>query len=80
MYSTPFITNVQLRLSTPQILSQMYILDNRLHIFYHTCAAYIIYSIDLITNVQLRLSTPQILSHAYSLDYRLNRFYHTCTA
>jgi hypothetical protein len=55
-----FITNAQLRLSTEEILSQMLSLDYRLHKFYHTCTAWIIYSTDFITKVQLRLSTPQI--------------------
>ena len=88
------ITNAQLGLSTPQILSHVYSLDYRLHRFDHKCTAYIIYSTDVITNVklglstqdiyitnaQLRLFTQEILSQMYSLDYLLDRFYHKCTA
>ena len=93
IYSTDFITNAQLGLSNPHILSHVYSLDYRppqivshmdsldyrLHKFHHTCTAWIIYSTDVITNVQLIVSTPQILSHVYSLNYRLHRLYHTCT-
>ena len=89
-----YITNAQLGLSTPQILSHVYSLDYRLHRFYHKCTAYIICSTDFITNVklglstqdifitnaQLRLSTQEILSQMYRLDHLLNIFYHTCTA
>jgi len=56
-----FITNAQLRLSTPKIVSQMNTLEHLLNRFHHKCTAWIIYSTGLITNVQLRLSTPQIL-------------------
>jgi len=88
------MANVQLRLSTPQILSQMPSLVYRLHKCYHKCTAYIIYSTCFITNVnlglstqeifitnaQLRLSTQEILSQMYSLDYLLHIFYHMCIA
>jgi hypothetical protein len=80
IHSTDLTTNVQLRFSTPHILSHMYSVDYRLHIFNHICTAYIIDSTDFITYVQLILSTPQILSHMYSLYYLLRRFYHICTA
>jgi hypothetical protein len=66
MYSIPCITNVQLRLSTPHMLSQMYSLDYLLNRCYHKYTA--------------RLSTPQMLSQMYILDYRLHIFYRTCTA
>jgi hypothetical protein len=38
-YSTDAMTNVQLRLSTQQILSQMPSLDYLLHRFYRMCTA-----------------------------------------
>ena len=61
IYSIDFITNAQLGLSTPQILSHVYGLDYRLDRFYHKCTALIIDSINFITHVQLGLSTQQIL-------------------
>ena len=51
IYSTYFITCVQLRSLTPHILSQMHILDYLLHRFYHKCTPYIIYSANFITCV-----------------------------
>ena len=75
IYSTDFITNVkfglstqdicitnaQLRLSTQEILSQMYSLDYLLDRFYYKCTALIIDSTNFITHVHLGLSTQQIL-------------------
>ena len=80
IYSKYVITNVQLRLSTPQILSHMYSLDYLRYRFYHACTAWIIYLVDFITIVLLILSTPQTLSHMYSVDCLLHRLYHICTA
>jgi hypothetical protein len=60
IYSTYFITNVQLTIYTAHILSQMYSLDYLFNRCDHKCTAWIIYSTDCITNVQLGLSTQEI--------------------
>jgi hypothetical protein len=62
-----FITNVQLRLSTPQmVITNVQLRLSTPQMF--------------ITNLQLTIYTAHILSQMYSLDYLFNKFDHKCTA